>query len=519
MGNTSTEDSGNGKQFAPLFPEPSENGKSIYAEDIARVSICRQFPGMGGRSRRIKMARSEFQLSNGGTFVINPFATNEDDLEEMFGGGEYYLQPFGHDGARLPCGRTIVLPGAMKAGIEKIYLHQTMFGGMKPDEDGEGEKNVAENSVMTMFQQMLAESNKRADALADQLRAQAVQIHAKPDDSQTEVIRSLRLQIDQLMANHRIELDAKSKTVEEERASLRKAAETAQEEYNAKRRFIENELQQTRATKDAEIQQLRSAREMEVARDRSAHEDEIRRIRDEHRNAISEERKLTDNERQRVSEERKRADELVMEERKKRNSEVEEVQRRMQNRVNDLEREVSDMRVKSTKQLTEVMKENLDLRRDLADTPIPDEPPPPPSANGGSNGTSPNDPLWFRALNTWGPHVAKAAGDFVKTANAEAAKAAANAPVQQQIAPPRYQQQQFQPPPAPAQQFVPQVQPVQPPAQPPVPQVQPAPPAERPAWGPALTFDADGENSTFTDAIEGGGWIADVETEPKTATA
>lgn len=544
-----------GRVVPKLFPYPDENGRYVYADEIAKVVIDRQFPGMGGKTRRVRMSKSEFKLSDGSMFEINPFTMDEEDLEEAFGGGEYFIQPSGFDGRRLINGRTIVLPGKMRPGIRESYMGATFKSDDEPS--GEAEKNnVAENNgMMAMLQQMVNDSNKRAEALATQVAAMqqealrqqfaAQQNRPAPDaDAQAEVVRSLRSQIEQLMVQHRNEMDAKtksaateieakSKTVEDERAAMRRSIESIQEDYNAKRRGLEAELQQERNKREMEMQQSRAARDMEVARDRTAHEEEIRRIREEHRRALDAAEKRIEEEHKRVDEERKRGERDADDERKKRLNEVEDLQRRMQLRINELEKQNSDIRIKYEKQLMDAMKENIDLRKDLADTPLPAEPPPPPSNNSDSSGVNKDDPWFYRALNTWGPPIAKAVAEYSK--NAPAIRPNEN-PQPQIQAPPRFapqpQQQQFQQAPQPQYQPQPmpqQQQQFQPAPQPPsTPALEPFVPPMVPfdpnvTYGPAMTF-GDGEEPAFARAetgeqIEGGGWMADVEPASASKTA
>lgn len=487
----------------------SDNGKQIYADDIAKITISRQFPGIGGKSRRVKMSRKEFQLQNGGEFVINPFETTEDQLEELFGGGEYYIQAYSHDGGLLPCGRTIHLPGEMKPGVRETYLNDALVASVKSlVEDDVSGTNGAVNPILDRLLTSTENQVKELRQQLDQTRAaQALQ----PRGADDEVVRGLRSQMDVLVTNHRSEIDRLSKTIEEERAALRRNLDAAQEEYNSKRRSLEGELQRERDKRDAEMQA-----------ERQRHAEELARLRDEHRRALEDERKRTEDERLRVVDERKRADTNLEDERRRRLSEVDDTTKRYKSRIDDLERDLSATRLRLEKQITDLMKENIDLRRDLADTPIP-EPEPERGPDGRPGKGDPSEPLWYKALNQWGPPVAAAVRDYAKNSSNAMTQAGVQRQMPARFLPPQPppappyvppQPPPYIPPPAPVRSAEPLPAPPPPPvrsAEPPPPPPISAPPSPSAAssaftYGPAETFDPENMPNLTMGEDEGGGW-------------
>lgn len=514
-----TSESQKDRQIAVLFPHPDDKGNYLLAEDVARIEIYRQFPSIGGRVRRIRVSRTEFRTPDG-EFVINPYETDEDDLEEVFGGGEYYIEPKGHDGKLLGWGRTILVPGKMKAGVRESY-EALKAGGVTQEE---GEEMVNGNGGMNpLVQKMFDMLEKRADEAKTAVRSDSgsAAVISTLQSELDDLRKSHRTQLESLIAGHREEIARRAKEIDEERASMRRTIEAAQEDYASKRRGVE-----------AELRAEREAREVERKDLRRKSEEEIEKIRSDARRELDAERNRTIEERNRALDERKRAEREIEAESKRRADDIADTKRRYESQIRELEEKISRMRRESDKEVALLTKENLDLRRDLADTPTHDEPPPPPSPGGAGD---PNTPLWYRALDKWGGPIAKAVNDYVK--NPPDGRPMPPAPPQRpQFAPP--QQQHMPPPPQRMQPQPPRYQPPQPPPEvmretappqpvapspPPAPIMQQAAPApEAPApvypphaitsYGPMVTFGPDDASEPrFYPAPGSGGWIVEGE--------
>ena len=104
------------RKVSPLFREPigEDNGteKYLYADEIDRVQIYRQGdPRARGASKRYLILPHEFRdkKTKEVMFEIDPYETDEGDIHEYFGDGEYYIEPIGADGKLLHGGRSIKL--------------------------------------------------------------------------------------------------------------------------------------------------------------------------------------------------------------------------------------------------------------------------------------------------------------------------------------------------------------------------------------------------------------------------
>lgn len=310
--------------YSPLFPGAKDkHGRPIYAGDMREIVISRCFIGSQNRSRRITVSMREFEIPDEDRgFVIIPATTTEHDLEEQFGGGEYWIQPMDHEGDLMSCGRTLFLPGPMKEGVREAYLQQEKMRAKKKSvfardaedqDDGRDREREERDDVMREVMERLEriETSKRTDdPIEAAQRINAIAGQMGNTAARDSLVDELREELDELRKNHRIELDRKAEDFSELRKRSTKDLDEARDDWSAKRRGYEREIDdmRDRLKKDAE-----------------------------------------------------------------------ETRKRYEGQITELQKRVSDL-----------MTENMDLRRDLADSPVGNDEPPPPVA--------PDSPWWMRDI-------------------------------------------------------------------------------------------------------------------------
>lgn len=463
--------------YSPLFPEAQDpqTGAPIYADQIARIAISRQFPGRRG-PQRTKVALSEFETADGEDFKVDPFETTEDDLEEQFGGGQYWIQPVNYKGKLMGCGRTLNLAGPMRPGIKALYAHPGLRGRptwrRDEEEPGEDGEPPPEGPPAPPW------ADPRAAAPPGYPPPWGYPPAAPPGPPRDELVATLREELEDLRKAHRRETE---RLADEHRDALRRKdreLDEALSEATAKRRALEADA--SRATEDL----------------RRTVEDERRRWN----------RELDENY------DRRRAD-------------VTEERERAQRRVLELEQTLSATRGALEKRVADLTAEVLDLRRDLADGPPAAEPPPPPLA--GASVLPEGAPWWAAMAAMAAPHIVKTVVDL-NAARPPAPATGVPAPqVLQGSVPPQYvppqayvPPQPYVPPPSP-----PQLQPAHVP--PPVAAAAPAPaPAAPPSpqrslfvYGPAITIPVGGRAGTPVIAAPPPATVPPPTVAPPTATS
>jgi hypothetical protein len=452
------------RRVSPLFRNPiNEEGEYLYLDQIASIRISRQVTDSGNRTRRVPILDNEFEVDGNpdDTFFIDPSATREEDILAHFGLGDYYIEPIGTDGRVLKGGRVLPFAAARGSGGSRRGGRWGGGGGRRgygPPQDPYDEDEPDEMPgprldpradpsspaydprcdnrfpsydprqdprYTHLFANPMGQPGAAAAApaidpamakliesqqdLARQLREQAdkraedaqkwasfnnqggIERAAARDDLVTELREELaelrrknRDDLDELRRKSQDELQAKTRELEDQRREHLDKLRSLQDEFSAKRRELEESLR---------------AKENDARRDldaeRRRHEDEMMETKRRLRNETDEERE-------------------------KRHKSADEARMAVEKRFKDLEQSSAEARIRLERRIEELMKENIDLRRDLADTPPPGADQPPPIGPTGAN--HPEAPWWGPgALQAVAP-IGQAIADIAKTAVADAAK-------------------------------------------------------------------------------------------------
>jgi len=439
--------------YSPLFPKDDER-EGIYADLIARLSIYRQHPSSGNRSRRIKISNREFSRPTGEEFAFNPFETTEDDIEAWFGGGEFYIQPFDKMNNILG-GRVINLGGPTRGSgafspgqspFEQnsmpeidpmMFVRQQPQSSGEPDSSGSAVKVVLESQkeMLGMMKDTLegrarsAEENssKREDSMTTIVAALIGGRQQQGNDPAAMVaIETLRRDMEDTRRQHMEELRRKDRENEEERSRYRAEIDRYTRLYDDYRKTSDDEKRELRSRHDRETDDLR------------------RRLATE----VDDAKKKADRD----------VDDLKHRYEREATAEVDRVTRRLK----DTEKELEETRAKMQQRVFELEKEAIEMTRELAS--IPEQPPAPKSGK--------DDEPW------WGPYVPDALKAAQQIANrlpgqppGQPGQPPGRAVVQSVPMPPQQQFQQFQPPP----RVMDSPPPAPAPAPPPPPPVEQAP--------------------------------------------
>jgi hypothetical protein len=338
----------------PLFPYMGEPGeKKVLASKIAKIMLSFHLPGVKG-PRRVSIPKHYFQRKdedgNIEDFVLNPYETEESDIEEWFGGGEYYIQAFDLNNNYL-VGRNLVFTSPTKIHTKNGRNNMngrrsSVFSRDESDEEEDDREPSYEREespmaeVLKMQKQMFEAAQKQtedrvrsteanaavqanlATKFAESTVQQVLQSRGKDDGSSQAVIDTLRRQIDDLAKEHREEMRRRDRENEEDRTRFR---------GDLDRRDRENEALRKRS--DEETRDLRTRNERET--------DDIRRRYE------------------------KDVDELKKRYEKENTFEID----RIESKYKTLEKEYNEYRDRTRKEIHELEKEALDLRKDLAEIP------------------------------------------------------------------------------------------------------------------------------------------------------
>lgn len=442
------------RTLSPLFPEPNEKGEYLYAKQIHKIVLYRQLPGSGRNLKMVRVSKRDYRMPDGGEFEFNPYETTEDDIEEQFGGGSYYIRAVGFNNEFLPCQHPVYLSGPT---LKERRQQEREDGG--DDDDGaemssgygyppqdprpaggallpgavtmvpQGQDAVQEllKAQQEMVKLMQASADKRADDAKD------FAMSSRRDGPERDaLVTSLREELEDLRKQHRSELERRAQDADDERRRFRKQLETLDDEYAAKRRAYEAELE----------------------RERSERRTSVEHERDRYRKDLDDERK-------------------------RRLDEVEEARRRADERVERTTRDAADLKLKLEKRIDELQKEVFELRGELADVPSPEEGPK-------SKAGVPDDaPWWVKQAAPWVGPIAKGVAETIGAANARAAPQPSPAPMAPSVPlpspPPAVVHGEPPPPPPPPVTgvYVP----------PPAPPMAAPPPSSRPRFrtGPSIT--------------------------------
>ncbi len=463
------------RKVSPLFREPigEDNGaeKYLYADEIDRVQIYRQGdPRARGVSKRYLILPHEFRdkKTKEVLFEIDPYETDEGDIHEFFGDGEYYIEPIGIDGKLLHGGRSIKLgdgrhfeddeeeeeddqsqnpwaqwwaatypgvpmppmtpgmPGmpSRMPGAPQMPFPPSPFG-FNPWQQQPQPNTAAsvQDSQNELIRKLVDEQVKSASARADDANRQAQAVLAQRSDAaghRDDLVAGLRNELDEAIRNAKKQQE---ETLHAHRVQLETALANHRDEMNRKSAELESERK--RRSDDVDDERKRRINEVE---------DERKRARSQVENAqeeFSSKRRTLEMETQRliiksdedvskekeerrrqVDEERRRYDRDMQEERQKRTTELDDVRSRLQSRIGELEKTKTDIELKLNKRIDEMSRENLDLRQELAERPKAKEE----DSDGAPEAPSPDAdaPYWFKAAARYAPMAMKMVGDMQK---------------------------------------------------------------------------------------------------------
>jgi hypothetical protein len=276
------------REFSPLFPHDPEEGKdAIYADEIKSVRISRQmsgFRGLGGsKYKRAKISKDEFfredEHGNVEEFEFDPFTTTEDDIEDWFGGGEFYLQPISHDNTFLRNARTIYINAPIKTDDDDSDEEE-----MPPPEPPAPKQNTSEVMVIQLMQEMLRnerELNRQKDAAINdriatkaegdtQLMTQFAAIQSLSGQKNDGTLEALRHQLNEQTSQYREDLRRRDREVEELRAANRLEVERRDRQFEEYRKHSMDELAEIRKRMNDDSYELKKRlnQELEDAREK-----------------------------------------------------------------------------------------------------------------------------------------------------------------------------------------------------------------------------------------------------------
>jgi hypothetical protein len=302
----------NVRQLSPLFTDlvgDEDNQRYLYADEIGSFKLSRIDPTSPNRTRRVKVPRPDFRINGSDDyFEIGP-ETTEDDLEEQFGLGEYYIEAFGPDHRLLPGGRNLHLGGVLKRGGLPVKPEPEVEDPDDDDDDDDDEEASAlraELAELKASMRLLAERAAAPPAAAPPAADQTVllgMLREVMDRSQRNPLDAVtmgtqladtiaaasrpaesdrRAEIEELRRTHRQELERHDKDIDalrtekiHELGDIRRKAEN---ELAEARRKLERELEEVRASARAERERL----DKDLSELRSSHRAETDALRAHH---------------------------------------------------------------------------------------------------------------------------------------------------------------------------------------------------------------------------------------------
>ena len=379
------------------------------------------------------------------TFEFNPFETTEDDIQKFFGGGDFFLEPIGHN-HKILSGRLISIDaprrGAMsneQAALARPTMQQNapqeeaqpLFGrrsnpfspAAQPEESMikhvvealESKAKAVEEMSSKKEDIVMQFANRAMDTVANNSR----QPQVSAADLATPLVDSLRRQLEELHTRHTEEIRRLHRENDEERARMRSDIDRRDRAQDDARRASQETERETRQRYERDLDELR-----------------------------------------------KRYDRQVSEEAERYSRKLKDLENELSTVRSRLEKELIEERAKSQKRIYELEKENLELTRELASIPEPEE------NNGKSNAATeqsggpnlPDDAPWWAGM----------IPDVIQAVTGGRGIGRPPQQSQQQLPPGEEQQEEemFEPPPAQPVPVRRQVQPAQ------VQQVRPAQPVQ-----------------------------------------
>lgn len=269
--------------ICPLFAEAEP---PIYAKNVLKVRLQRIDKSTGSsRGAKVPLAKEDYWIDGEEQtpFEINPYKTTEEDLQEQFGCGEYWIDAFDQQGKVFPNGRRLVLGGPLRRKGQVIE---------QEIEDDETElevpargSTVVETRMFTMMEKMFNERARQAQDQAERERHNAqehvaqerensrrqMDMHGhfseamlkiatdqnKQDIAPMEVIQTLRSQIDSLSKKH---LRDEEERIKDHRSEIEQMRRDREDLVRAQRSELEEERRRSRddlKRRDDEISDLR----------------------------------------------------------------------------------------------------------------------------------------------------------------------------------------------------------------------------------------------------------------------
>lgn len=339
----------------PLFADAEP---PIYAKDVGKIRISRfEKSASGAVGGKVPLAREDYYVEGDETevFQIDPYETSEEDLQEQFGAGQYWIDALhATTGKTLHGGRRLILGGVIKRG--GVVLDEEDEDDDEDDASSRKSKNPVDSTktMMAMMEKMFATRERLSeDAVARERdhAAKQAEMHStfaatmfqianakdRPDGSSQEVVASMRRQMESMMDKSARDFDELRKSQRDELARRDREIEDLRREY---REELSEERKRARSDierRDDELKDLRAR----ANRD----EDDLRRRF----------QKEQDDQRTRYDRELAQAGKDLNELRASLTKENDRVRQQLEKRISELEREIHQLE-----------KDNIELQKDLA---------------------------------------------------------------------------------------------------------------------------------------------------------
>ena len=274
--------------ICPLFAECEE---PLYSDEISKIRICRLGDKNSmNRNGKIPLRKEDYYVDEDpkNIFKINPYTTTEEDLQEQFGEGEFFI-----DALRKPDGK--VMPGG----------HRLVFQGPDgSDEEEEEEKakpaqpeSIVPREMLDLFHKTLemqsASSQQRENLIRETSKSQAEMqstfattlMKMATDDKgkgsdYNVLIRMLQGEVEEirkkaardeedLRRQHRVDIEKREREVEDLRRDHREQLAKRDREVDEIRSRASKEDDDARRRWRDDVTDLRTKYEREIAQSRA----------------------------------------------------------------------------------------------------------------------------------------------------------------------------------------------------------------------------------------------------------
>lgn len=264
------------KSRGPICPLFAECEEPIYADDIFKIRICRSgLKDAVNKSGKVPLRKEDYYIDGDQKklFVINPYATTEEDLQEQFGGGEFWI-----DAMRKPDGR--VLPGGHRLIFDGPEKRDGVEVAPEEDEDEEDDKTSSSKSAFPKEMLQLFDRTLTMQTTGSQERERLLREASDRQAQMQSTFASTMLQIAKDGKDDKPEADAIVRMLQSEVDEIRKKAARDEDDLRRQHRTDierrDREIEDLRREQHAQL----SKRDQEVDESRkraSTEEDEIRR--------------------------------------------------------------------------------------------------------------------------------------------------------------------------------------------------------------------------------------------------